>query len=87
MKAGEKFDPRVLPLEVAHACVRLSVESADDFEVFAGYLDDLCDMYTSNAVWTPDAPDIARGRAQAINGLLIALASAPEVANRPVKKS
>jgi len=87
MLVGEKkgTDPRTLPAEVAKAVVGLS--QAPDFRVFAEYLDTLCEMYTSNAIWTPDNADLARGRAQAINGLLMALASAPQVAARPIKET
>lgn len=87
-KIGERgsaqFDPRKLPHDVAQACVVLA--QVPEFQVLAGYLDQLCDMYTANTIWTPDGVDVARGRAQAINGLLIALADAPNVARRPVKK-
>lgn len=84
-EAGVVTDPRVLPTEVAKAVVALSAALPMEFEVFADYLDSVCTMYTSNAVWTPDNANIARGRAQAINALLTALAGAPKLATRPLK--
>jgi len=83
VKGREGHDPRKLPRDVAEAVVSLA--QGAEFEVFAMYLDDLNQLYTAHCLWTQEDVDVARGRAQAINALLTALADAPNVARRPIK--